>query len=203
VADERSSRRSGRDAAGDPLKAVKENRMDFSLMTRTLTIVAAVIGVGLANGPAAVVAQTTARQVDVVTLAIAVRAGQAQQYKGYVVTGEGRSFDTQCTPADPKTKTDASVVLVVGALGRDNKPGPVQTLDDWYNFQLVGRPMLVVKLRGQDLKIKPEVDPQRPVVYAFTARFTGDTESMTPQPSITDNAPKAFDIAVLVEAVAK
>ncbi len=170
---------------------------------RILLIVAASVGFGLANDQAAVVAQETVRQVDAVTLAIAVRAGQAQQYAGYVVKGEGRSFDTKCTPADPATKTDASIYLVLGALGRDDKPVPVQTLNDFVNLQTVGRPMLVARVRGKDLQIKPEVDPERPVPYVFTARFTGGVEAMTPQPSITDNAPKAFNIPVLVDTVAK
>jgi hypothetical protein len=148
-------------------------------------------------------AQTPDRRVDAVTLAIAVRAGQAKQYEGYTVTGEGRSFDTNCTPADPTTKTDASVVLVVGALGPGNAPVAVQTLEDWVNFQMVNRPMLVVKLRGKDLQIKKDLDPQHPAAWVFTARFTGQTESMTPQASITDNNPKAFQIAVLVDATSK
>ena len=171
--------------------------------TRILVLAIAAVGVLAANAPVAALPQAADRKVDAVTLAVAVRAGQARQYEGYLVTGEGRSFDTNCTPADPSKKIDASIPLVVGALGPDNKPAPVVTLEDWVNFQMVGRAMLMVKLRGQDLKIKPEPDAQHPVLYSFTGRFTGETDSVTPQASILDNTPKAFIIPVLVEAVAK
>lgn len=169
------------------------------------TLVLSIVAAGGMLAPASidVAAQTPERKVDAVTLAIAVRAGQAKQYEGYVVTGEGRSFDTNCTPADPKTKTDASVLLVVGALGPDNAPVAVQTLEDWVNFQMVNRPILAVKLRGKDLQIKKDLDPQHPAAWVFTARFTGQTEAMTPQASITDNNPKPFQIAVLVDATSK
>jgi hypothetical protein len=147
--------------------------------------------------------RSAAKTIDAVTLAIAVRAGQAKQYEGYVVTGEGRSFDTNCTPADPTKKIEATIPLGVGALGPDGKPMPVVTLDDWVNFQMVGRAMLMVKLRGADLKIKPEPDPANPVLYTFAARFTGQTESVTPPASILDNNPKPYTVAILVDAVAK
>jgi hypothetical protein len=157
----------------------------------------------LPAGPWAAGRQTADRNVDALTLAIAVRAGQAKKYEGYVVTGEGRSFDTNCTPADPAKKIDASIPLTLAVLGRDGKPVSVVTLEDWVNFQMVGRPMLMVNLRGPDLKIKPEPDPQRPVLYTFSARFTGLTESVTPQASILDNNPKPFTVPVLMEATAK
>jgi len=173
-------------------------------MTSRLIIgAAAVVAIALAQAPAGAVPQATDRKVDAVTLAIAVRAGQAKQYEGYLVTGEGRSFDTNCTPADPSKKIDASIPLALGALGPDGKPMPVVTLEDWVNFQMVGRAMLMVKLRGPDLKIKPETDPQHPVLYTFTARFRGETEPMTPQASILDNNPKPFPIAILVDATAR
>ncbi len=163
----------------------------------------AAIGLALPAAPRAAAPQAGDRKVDAVTLAMAVRAGRAKQYEGYLVTGEGRSFDTNCTPADPGKKIDASIPLALGALGPDGKPVPVVTMEDWVNFQMVGRAMLLVKLRGPDLKIKPELDPQHPVAYSFTARFTGETESVTPAASILDNNPKPFTIAVLVDAVAK
>src|SRR5512140_2497147 len=120
---------------------------------RITTVVAAAIVIAFAQAPAGAVRQAAERKVDALTLAIAVRAGQAKQYEGYLVTGEGRSFDTNCTPADPGKKIDASVPLTIAALGADGKPVPVVTLEDWVNFQMVGRPMLMVKLRGPDLKI--------------------------------------------------
>lgn len=178
-------------------------RMTRQAAPRTLILAFFAAGGMLAPASIDVAAQTPGRKVDAVTLAIAVRVGQAAQYEGFIVTGEGRSFDTNCTPADPNTKTDASVVLVVGALGADNAAVPVQTLEDWVNFQMVNRPMLVVKLRGKDLQIKKDLDPQHPAAWLFTARFTGQTESMTPQASITDNSPKPFQIAVLVDATSK
>lgn len=163
----------------------------------------AAIGLLLPAAPRAAAPQAADRKVDAITLAMAVRAGQAKQDQGYIVTGEGRSFDTNCTPADPSKKLDASVPLALAALGPDGKPVPVVTMEDWVNFQMVGRAMLLVKLSGADLKIKPEPDPQHPVVYSFTARFTGETESATPAASILDNNPKPFTIPVLVNAVAK
>src|SRR4030095_1692549 len=143
------------------------------------------------------------RKVDAITLAIAVRDGKSKQYEGYTVTGEGRSFDTNCTPADPAKKIDASIPLALAALGADGKTQPLVTLEDWVNLQMVGRPMLMGKLRGPDPKIQPEPDPQRPVLYTFTARFTGETESVTPAASILDNNPKPFTVPILVDAPAK
>ena len=172
------------------------------MTSRIIIVVAAALVTALAQAPAGAVSQATERRVDAVTLAIAVRAGQAKQYEGYLVTGEGRSFDTNCTPADPSKKIDASIPLALGALGSDGKPAPVVTLEDWVNVQMVGRAILMVKLRGPNLKIKPEPDPQHPVLYVFTAKFLGETESMTPQASIMDNNPKPFPIPILVEAVA-
>jgi hypothetical protein len=165
--------------------------------------VATMIVLAFAQAPAGAMPQATERKVDALTLAIAVRAGQAKQYEGYVVTGEGRSFDTNCTPADPSKKIDASIPLALGVIGVDGKPMQVVTLEDWINLQMAGRALLVVKLRGPDLKIKPEPDPQRPVLYAFTAKFLGEIESMTPQASIMDNNPKPFPIPILVEAIAR
>ena len=157
----------------------------------------------LVTGLTAAGRQSTDRKVDAVTLAIAVRAGQAKQYEGYTVTGEGRSFDANCTPADPAKKIDASIPLTLGALGKDGKMQPVVTLEDSVTVQTVGRPLLLVKLLGADLKIKPEPDPQRPVLYSFTAVFTGETEQVTPAASILDNNPKPFTVAILKNAVAK
>jgi len=156
-----------------------------------------------AAAPGAPASQAGGRTVDAITLAIAVRAGQAKQYEGYIVTGEGRSFDTNCTPADPAKKIEASIPLTLGAIGSDDKPVPVVTLEELVNLQMVGRPVLMVKLRGPELKIKPEADLQRPVLYRFTARFTGETETVTPAASILDNNPKPYTIPILVETVAK
>ena len=170
-------------------------------LTRFLS---AVTAVALLTGPAAAARQRSSKTVDALTLALAVRAGQAKQYEGYKVTGEGRSFDANCYPADASKKIDASVPLALAALGKDGKTTqPVVTLEDWVNFQMVGRPMLMVNLRGQDLKIKPEPDPQHPVLYSFTGVFKGETEQVTPPASIMDNNPKPFTVAVLREAVAK
>ena len=147
--------------------------------------------------------QPIVKKIDAVTLALAVRAGQFKQYEGYIVTGEGRSFDTNCTPADPAKKIQASIPLTLAALGKDGKPQPVASLEEVVNYQTVGRTMLEVKLRGADLKIKPEADPQHPVLYTFTAKFMGETESVTPPPSILDNHPTAYTVPILVEAIAK
>jgi hypothetical protein len=180
-----------------------QHRVTVHKSLRAFGLALLVFGFVLPRSGATAAAQERDRTVDAVTLALAVRAGEAKQYAGYAVTGEGRSFDTNCTPADPSKKIDASIPLALAALGRDGKPVPVVTLEDWVNFQMVGRPMLMVKLRGPDLKIKPETDQQHPVLYTFTAKFLGETELMTPQASIMDNNPKPFPIAVLVEAVAK
>jgi hypothetical protein len=175
--------------------------MDLSLRG-PVALLSAVTLLVLATGPAAAARQGD-KKVDAVTLAIAVRNGQAKQYEGFTVTGQGRSFDANCTPADPAKKIDASIPLTLGALGKDGKMEPVVTLEEVVTFQTVGRPMLMVKLRGANLKIKPEPDPQHPVLYSFTAVFTGETEQVTPAASIMDNNPKPFTVAVLKEAVAK
>jgi hypothetical protein len=172
-------------------------------MTRARTGMVAVIGLALSIGTAAAMAQKPERKVDAVTLAIAVRAGQAKQYEGFVVTGEGRSFDTNCTPGDPAKKIDTSIPLTLAALGPDDKPVPVVTLEDWVNFQMVGRTMLMVTLRGPELTIKKEPDPQHPLLYTFTAKFLGQTDSVTPPASIMDNNPKPILVPILVEATAK
>jgi hypothetical protein len=170
------------------------------MTARSIVIVAAAL---LMAGPVADAQQPADRTVDAVTLALAVRAGTAKQYDGYTVTGEGRSFDTNCTPGDPAKKIEATIPLTLAALGKDGKPQPVVTLEESVNLQMVGRAMLMVKLRGADLKIKPEPDPQHPVLYTFTAKFNGETESVTPPASIMDNNPKPYTIAILRETVAK
>ena len=180
-----------------------QQRVTFGGSLRTFGLALLAAGLVLTRANAAAVAQTPERTVDAVTLALAVRAGEAKRYEGYLVTGEGRSFDTNCTPADPAKKIDASIPLALAALGADGKPVPVVTLEDWVNFQMVGRTVLMVKLRGPNLKIKPETDQQHPVLYTFTAKFLGETELITPPASIMDNTPKPFPIAVLVEAVAR
>jgi hypothetical protein len=147
--------------------------------------------------------QTSERTVDAITLALAVRAGAADKYVGYTVTGEGRSFDTNCTPGDPAKKIETNIPLTLAVLGKDGKPQPVVTLEESVNFQMVGRAPLMVNLRGADLKIKPEPDPQHPVLYTFTAKFTGETDSVKPPASILDNNPKPFVVAVLRDTVAK
>jgi len=149
------------------------------------------------------VAAQSDKRVDAVTLALAIRAGNAKQYEGYTVTGEGRSFDTNCTPADPAKKIEASVPLTLAVLDKEGKPQPVVTLEESVNYQMVGRAMLMVKLRGPDLKIKPEPDAQHPVLYTFTAVFTGETEAVKPAASIMDNNPKPYTIAILTSATAK
>ena len=167
-----------------------------------LALATAAIALALGTGPVAAARQAD-KKVDAVTLALAVRAGTAKQYEGFTVTGQGRSFDANCTPADPAKKIDASIPLTLGVLGKDGKMQPVVTLEEVVTFQTVGRPMLMVKLRGANLQIKPEPDPQNPVLYAFTAIFTGETEQVTPAASIIDNNPKPFSVAVLKDAVAK
>jgi hypothetical protein len=147
--------------------------------------------------------QRNVKTIDAITLALAVRAGQFKQYEGYKVTGEGRSFDTNCTPADAAKKIEASIPLTLAALGKDGKPQPIATLEEVVNYQTIGRAMLVVKLRGADLKIKPEPDPQHPVLYTFTAKFMGETESVTPPPSILDNHPTPYTVPILIEATAR
>lgn len=153
--------------------------------------------------PQAAARQEKEPQVDAITLALAVRAGQAKQYEGYTVTGEGRSFDTNCTPADPAKKIEATIPLTLAVLSKDGKPQPLVTLEESVNYQMVGRVMLMVKLRGPDLKIKPEPDPQHPVLYTFRATFNGETESVAPPASILDNNPKRVPIAILRDTVAK
>jgi hypothetical protein len=177
--------------------------MTINRAVRTLVLAVVAAGLVTARAGTAAVAQTEERRIDAITLAIAVRGGLAKMYEGYVVTGEGRSFDTNCTPGDPARKVDTSIPLTLAAIGPTGKPLPVVTLEDSVNFQMVGRVMLMVKLRGPDLKIKPETDPQHPVLYSFTAKFLGETESVTPQASIMDNNPKPFLIPILVEAVAR
>jgi hypothetical protein len=170
-------------------------------VTRTLLVVAAVVWVATASPLAA--RQSADKKVDALTLALAVRAGTAKQYVGYTVTGQGRSFDANCVPADPAKKVDASIPLALASLGKDGKPQPIVTLEEWVNFQMVGRPVLLVNLRGPKLQIKPEPDPQRPVLYSFTGVFNGETESVTPPASIMDNNPKPFVVAVLRDATAR
>ena len=167
-----------------------------------LALMTAAMALVLGTGPASAARQAD-KKVDAVTLALAVRAGNAKQYEGYTVTGEGRSFDTNCTPADPAKKIEATVPLTLGVLDKSGKPQPVVTLEESVNYQMVGRALLVVKLRGADLKIKPEPDPQHPVLYTFTAVFTGETESVKPSASIMDNNPKPYTIAILANATAK
>ena len=157
----------------------------------------------LSAGPTAATPEPQEKTIGAVTLAVAVRGGQAKMFEGYTVTGEGRSFDTNCTPADPTKKIEASIPLGLGFVAPDGKPQSIVSLEDWVNYQMVGRQMLMVKLRGADLKIKPEPDPAHPVLYTFTAKFTGITESVTPPASILDNNPKPYTIAVLVETIAK
>src|SRR5262245_32259268 len=114
-----------------------------------LSLAAVTAALVLAGGPAASARQAAApadRKVDAITLAIAVRAGQAKQYEGFIVTGEGRSFDTNCVPGDPAKKIETSIPLALGALNPDGKTQPLVTLEDWVNYQMVGRPMLMVKL---------------------------------------------------------
>ena len=172
------------------------------MTVRTVVIVAAVLVI--VTGHVVTAQQQPAdRTVDAITLALAVRAGTAKQYEGYTITGEGRSFDTNCTPGDPSKKIEATIPLTLAALGKDGKPQPVVTLEESVNLQMVGRVMLMVKLRGADLKIKPEPDPQHPVLYTFTAKFNGEIESVTPPASIMDNNPKPYTVAVLRETVAR
>lgn len=166
-------------------------------------LVMTVAATDAARGSAGAMAAPQERTVDAVTLALAVRAGQAKQYEGYVVTGEGRSFDTNCTPGDPAKKIETTIPLTLAAIGPDGKPVPVVTLEDMVNWQMVGRVILTVKLRGPELKIKPEPDQQHPLLYTFTARFLGDTESVTPPASIMDNNPKPVLIPILVQAIAR
>ena len=165
--------------------------------------IAAAATLVLLTGAVAAARQSTPKTVDALTLAIAVRAGQAEQYKGYKVTGEGRSFDANCVPADPAKKTEASVPLTLGSVGKDGKTQPVVTLEEFVNYQMVGRPMLMVNLRGRDLTIKPEPDPKNPVLYTFTGVFNGETEQVTPPASIMDNNPKSFTVAIVRDATAK
>ena len=156
--------------------------------------IAAAATLVLLTGAVAAARQSTPKTVDALTLAIAVRAGQAEQYKG---------FDANCVPADPAKKTEASVPLTLGSVGKDGKTQPVVTLEEFVNYQMVGRPMLMVNLRGRDLTIKPEPDPKNPVLYTFTGVFNGETEQVTPPASIMDNNPKSFTVAIVRDATAK
>src|SRR6188768_1462644 len=124
--------------------AIRSLRFPALLTATTLMV--------LATGLAAAGRQAADRKVDALTLAIAVRDGKAKQYEGFTVTGQGRSFDANCTPADPAKKIDASIPLTLGVLGKDGKPQPVVTLEEVVTFQTVGRPMLLVKLRGAKLE---------------------------------------------------
>jgi len=167
-------------------------------------LAAVVLSMVVAAGPSVDGRQAaSAKKIDAVTLALAVRDGKAKQYEGFTVTGEGRSFDTNCVPADPEKKTDALIPLGLGVLGKDGKLQTVATLEDWINLQMVGRPQILVNLKGPALKIKPETDPQHPVLYTFIGVFTGETAQVTPAPSIMDNNPKSFTVAVLKDATAK
>ncbi len=101
---------------------------------------------------------------------LAFRQGKADQYKGFLVKGEGPSLgNSTVTPAGGNP--EVALTIIVSGFGADGKLLPIKTTDDWAKARVAREEMLIVELRGPKLQKKQgEKDPQ----YRFTGTFGGE-----------------------------
>ena len=142
--------------------------MTKTLCYSALSVVVTLSAVGLAAPPA----PKQTKQIDASTFAVAFRNGQSDQYKGFVVTGNGAVFHGAMS-ANPAT----TMILTIGALSADKTVTPLLT---WDAFKAAegDRSTLVFRLFGSGLPGGFPSARQPPSMYAFSGTFNGEMLTM-------------------------
>jgi hypothetical protein len=121
--------------------------------------------------------------VDVVALAKAFQAGQADQYKNKQVSGTGVSFHGAVKERIADGSTRTSIVVTLGAIAPDGQLMPLKTWDDFVAAERA-RTTLVVALSGPDL---PEL-PREPATLTFSGVYDGQKRTIMRPPQAAGGA---------------
>ena len=133
-------------------------------MMRTACVLAGVV---------ALLAPTQAA-VDAVTLAMAFRAGSADQYKNRQIKGTGVNFHGAINERIADGTTRISLVLTLGR-AREGVALPLLTTVDDFIAAERARTTLVVALSGRDL---PAATAPAPQTYEFSGIYDGQVRTI-------------------------
>lgn len=121
--------------------------------------------------------------VDALAFARAFRAGDADRYKGSLVSGIGTSFHGTLTERIGDGTTRRSLVVTLGAAASDGQMVVLKTWDDFVAAERA-RTTLVVALSGPDL---PSVSLQ-PTGLRFSGVYDGQVRTIMRVPQAGDSA---------------
>jgi hypothetical protein len=133
------------------------------------------------------------KEVDALTFLLAFQEGKADQYKDFIVKGEGREFANYLMGMAPKGPLD----LWLGTIGDDKKVQPLQSWEEWSDAESAGQPMLMLEISGDFTR--KDFNPSDMPSYTFSGRFTGETVSKRRLVYRTDTAPPPYSAPVLTE----
>lgn len=136
-----------------------------------LRISCAVLGAAVLLAPAP-------PDVDAVTFATAFRAGGADQYKNRQIAGRGVSFHGAIKEKVADGTTRTSLVITLGAVGRDGKLTPLQTWEEFVAAERAGT-TVAVALSGPSL---PEPPATGPGAYEFSGVYDGQVRTIMRPP---------------------
>ena len=117
--------------------------------------------------------QKTDKQVDALTFLLAFQKGEADQYKGYLVKGEGREFAISLMTGSMPGERPLTITL--GAIGSNGEPVLLETMDQWVAAESAGQTMLMVELHGDSITRKDHEPWENPPVCVFSGTFEGES----------------------------
>jgi hypothetical protein len=138
------------------------------------------------------------KEVDALTFLTAFHDGKADQYKGYIVKGEGWEFSNYMFGMAPQGPID----LTIGFIGPDNKVTILKGWKEWSEAESAAQPMLMVELAGNGF-MRKEFTPDDMPVYTFTGRYTGETTSKIRLVFKSGTQPLPYLVPVLTEGEVK
>jgi hypothetical protein len=138
------------------------------------------------------------KEVDALTFLTAFHDGKADQYKDYIVKGEGREFSNYMFGMAPQGPID----LTIGYIGPDNTVTILKGWKEWSDAESAAQPMLMVELAGSGFERK-EFTPEDMPVYTFTGRYTGETTSKIRLVFKSGTQPLPYLVPVLTEGEVK
>ena len=114
--------------------------------------------------------------IDAVTLALAFRAGTADQYKNRQIKGTGVNFHGAINERIADGSTRISLVITLGSVRTGGTtPALLSTVDDFIAAERA-RTTLVVALSGPNLP--PPTGPHVPQTYEFSGIYDGQVRTI-------------------------
>ena len=127
------------------------------------------------------------------TFLLAFQEGEADQYLGYIVKGEGREFSNYLMGMAPTGALD----IWLGTIGDDNEVVELKSWEEWSDAEANNQPMLMVELSGN--YTRKEFNPTEMPIYTFSGSFNGETASKIRLVSKTGTEPPPYIVPVLTE----